>query len=55
MDVTNGGVFNRLSADYALNDQLHALVGYDYLHGDKGSFALYTHNSEVWIKLKYSF
>lgn len=55
IDVTNGGIYNRLSADYALNDQLHALVGYDYFHGDEGSFAIYRHNSEVWVKLKYSF
>lgn len=55
IDVTNGGIYNRLSADYAINDQLHALMGYDWFHGDKGSFAIYKHNSEVWVKLKYSF
>jgi len=55
IDVTNGGIYNRLSADYALNDQLHVLLGYDYFHGDKGSFALYQHNSEVWVKMKYGF
>ncbi|MCR4815998.1 MAG: hypothetical protein K5842_02290 [Bacteroidales bacterium] len=55
IDVTNGGVYNRLSADYAINDQLHVILGYDWFHGDKGSFAIYNHNSEVWAKLKYSF
>jgi len=55
VDVANGGVYNRLSADYALNDELHALIGYDYFYGDRGSFALYNRNSEVWLKLKYSF
>ena len=55
IDVTDGGIYNRLSADYAINDQLHVLLGYDYFHGDKGSFAIYAHNSEVWMKLKYSF
>lgn len=55
VDVTNGGVYNRLSADYALNDQLHATVGYDLFHADRGSFAVYDNNSEVFIKLKYSF
>ena len=47
VDVTNGGIYNRLSADYALNDQLHAILG--------GSFAVYDKNSEVFVKLKYSF
>ncbi len=55
IDVTNGGVFNRLSADYALNDQLHAILGYDLFHADSGMFAVYKKNSEFWIKLKYSF
>ena len=41
--------------DYAVNDQLHAIIGYDLFHGDKGMFAVYRHNSEYWVKLKYSF
>jgi hypothetical protein len=55
IDVTNGGIFNRLSADYALNDQLHAILGYDLFHTDSGMFSVYDKNSEVWLKLKYSF
>ena len=55
IDVTNGGVYSRLSADYALNDQLHAMLGYDYFHADKGMFNIYKKNSEIWLKLKYSF
>ena len=55
VDVTNGGIYNRLSADYALNDQLHATLGYDYFHADRGSFTVYDNNSEVFVKLKYSF
>ena len=55
IDVTNGGVYNRLSADYALNDQLHAILGYDFFHADRGSFTVYDNNSEVFVKLKYSF
>lgn len=55
IDVTSGGVYNRLSADYALTDQIHTLLGYDFFHADKGQFAMYDRNSEVWIKLKYSF
>lgn len=55
IDVTNGGIYNRLSADYALNDQLHATLGYDFFHADKGMFTVYDKNSEVFVKLKYSF
>ena len=55
IDVTNGGIYNRLSADYALNDQLHATLGYDFFHADRGSFTVYDHNSELFLKLKYSF
>jgi len=55
VDVTNGGIYNRLSADYALNDQLHATLGYDFFHADRGSFTIYDKNSEVFVKLKYSF
>ena len=55
IDVTNGGVYNRLSADYALNDQLHATLGYDFFHADRGTFTVYDNNSEVFVKLKYSF
>ena len=55
IDVTNGGVFNRLSADYALNDQLHAIIGYDYFHADRCMFTVYDKNSELFFKLKYNF
>ena len=43
------------NADYALNDQLHAILGYDYFHADKGMFTVYDKNSELWLKLKYNF
>ena len=55
IDVTNSSVFNRFSAAYALNDQIELTVGYDFFHADKGTFALYRHNSEAWAKVKYSF
>lgn len=55
IDVTNGGIYNRLSTEYAITDQIHAFLGYDLFHADKGQFAMYDKNSEVWLKLKYSF
>ena len=55
MDLTDGGIYNRFSADYALNDQMHLMLGYDLFHADKGMFQMYAHNSEYWLKLKYNF
>lgn len=54
-DVRDGGIFNRLSADWAATDQIHAILGYDYFHADGGMLLRYAHNSEVWVKLKYCF
>lgn len=55
IDVTNGGIFNRFSASYSLNDQIELTAGYDYFHADKGMFQMYAKNSEAWVKMKYSF
>ena len=55
IDVSHGGVFNRLSCKYDLNDQISITAGYDYFHADAGMFAMYSRNSEVWVKLKYGF
>ncbi len=55
IDVANGGIFNRFSTSYSLNDQIELTAGYDYFHADKGQFAIYAKNSEAWIKMKYSF
>ena len=55
IDVSHGGVFNRLSCKYDLNDQVSLTAGYDYFHADAGMFAMYSRNSEVWVKLKYGF
>ncbi|MDD7596421.1 MAG: DUF1302 family protein [Prevotella sp.] len=55
IDVADGGIFNRLSTTYSLNDQVELTAGYDYFHADKGMFKMYGKNSEAWVKLKYSF
>jgi len=55
IDVTNGGVFNRFSASYSLNDQMELTAGYDLFNAEEGQFAIYGNNSEAWIKMKYSF
>lgn len=55
VDVSEGGIFDRSSADYAITDQLHLLLGYDLFHAQRGQFLVYRHNSEAWLKMKYSF
>jgi len=54
-DVRHPGVFNRLSADWTATDQFHVILGYDYFNAKGGMFAMYAHNSEAWLKLKYNF
>ncbi len=54
-DLSNKGWFSRFAADYALSDQIHLMAGYDWFGGDKGIFAIYKDNSEMWVKAKYSF
>ncbi|MCK4464894.1 MAG: hypothetical protein KAU83_04210, partial [Bacteroidales bacterium] len=55
IDINNGNFFDRISIDYALADEIHLLIGYDWFYGDKGMFGLYKNNSEIWFKAKYSF
>lgn len=43
-----------LSLSTALNDQLHAILDYDFFHADRSQFTVYSKKSEVWLKLKYS-
>ncbi len=55
MDLSSKGFFNRTSLDYSLSDPIHLSAGVDLFGGDGGMFGLYKDNSEVWIKVKYSF
>ena len=55
VDITNGGYFNRTSIDYSLSDHIHLLTGVDLFGGDGGMFGIYKDNSEIWMKVKYSF
>ncbi len=55
VDLTNRSLFNRFSVAYQIVDGLTATLGYDLFHGNKGLFARYQHNSEVWGQLVYKF
>ncbi len=54
-DLGDGETFDRIKADYELRDGLHLLAGADFFCGDDGQFGRYTDNSQVWVRLKYSF
>lgn len=55
LDLNHKCWFSRFAADYGLNDHIHLSAGYNWLRGDEGIFSTYKHNSEVWVKAKYSF
>lgn len=54
--ITGNDLYDRVSVDYAMNDNLHLLCGIDYFGGDdSGSFGYYKDNSQLWLKAKFSF
>ncbi len=55
IDVAEGGIYDRTTFDYAVNDMLHIALGFDYFNADKGMFKMYDKNSEVFMKIKVSF
>ena len=55
IDVADGGIYDRTTFDYAVNDMLHIALGFDYFNADKGMFKMYDKNSEVFMKIKVSF
>lgn len=54
-DLNHKGWFSRFTSSYALNDYIQLLAGYDWFGGNEGMFGVYKHNSEIWLKAKYSF
>lgn len=55
VDISTKGFFSRTSLDYSLSDPIRLSAGVDLFGGDGGMFGIYQDNSEVWIKVKYSF
>lgn len=53
--ANDGAFFIRFNADYHLTDEIAIIMGYDWFNADKGMFAYYKDNSELWLKAKYSF
>ncbi len=54
-DITNTGFFIRSYFEYNFTDSIHLLLGYNFVHAEKGAFALYDKNSEIWAKAKIYF
>ncbi len=54
-DIVNNSLFSRSSAAYSFTDQIVFTLGYDWICGDKGMFAIYRNNSEYWVKAKFGF
>lgn len=54
-DLNENEFYTRSTADYALTDALHLLMGADIFCGDDGDFGMYEDNSQIWVKGKYSF
>jgi hypothetical protein len=48
-------IFDRINAEYEWTDAVHLLVGADIFCGDDGQFGVYEDNSQMWVKVKYSF
>ncbi|ADU61590.1 MAG: hypothetical protein KUA35_14190 [Pseudodesulfovibrio sp.] len=54
--VNDQDTFFRAKADYEWSDGLHFLVGADLFNGrHSGSYGRYEDNSQLWVKVKYSF
>lgn len=54
-DLNENEIYTRPKADYALTDAWHLMTGADIFCGDDGRFGAYRNNSQVWVKIKYSF
>ena len=53
--INESECFLRSSAEYALTDEMHVLLGWDQFLGDEGMMGQYDDNDEVWMKAKVSF
>jgi hypothetical protein len=55
-NMNQGDFFDQVKADYAVTDALHFLAGADLFDGCRhGQYGRYKDNTQVWIRVKYSF
>ncbi len=53
--LDTGEVFDRFKITYDLSDAVALFAGVDIFAGDDGAFGRYEENTQVWLKVKYSF
>lgn len=53
--IDDAEIFGRLKAEYEITDGLHLSAGADVFVGDDGQYGVYEDNSQIWVKVKYSF
>ena len=53
--IDDSEIFDRIKAEYEIRDGLHCSAGADIFRGDDGRYGVYEDNSQVWVKVKYSF
>ncbi len=53
--LDDGESFDRLKATYDLTDAVALAAGVDLFAGDDGAFGRHEENSQIWLKIKYSF
>jgi hypothetical protein len=54
--IEDNDFFNRVKAKYEIMDNVNLQAGIDIFYGpDNGSFGCYQDNTQVWMKLRYSF
>ena len=54
-DLNENEIYTRPKVDHAVTDAFHLMMGADIFCGDDGEFGAYRNNSQVWVKVKYSF
>lgn len=52
--LNNYDIFDRSSIEASLTDRISLSIGYDFFYGDKGMYAQFKNNSEIWVKAKYN-
>ncbi len=50
-----GEIFDRFKITYDFSDNMAFFAGIDIFSGDDGAFGQYEENTQIWVKIKYSF
>ncbi len=53
--LDQGEIFDRFKISYDFNDNIALFAGIDVFSGDDGPFGQYEENTQMWVKIKYSY